>query len=269
MKLFTKPKRKFKPRFERKLIALMILAIATSLAIDHLPVPPRHIIVETVPVIHEPTATMQPTLAPPPEQIRAADQLTASRIIQKGDQAYYDRAFDRAISFYKDALKIEPTNSLAHYNIGSSYYAMGMNEQAVQYYTNAIAFHETPFIAYQNRGIVHKRMGNYDDAIRDFEQSLTYIPPNASGDTFAAAYQYLGLIYLERQEYDRAIANFTIAITVGNNDAKSYRGLGDVYFAMGQNGRAAGHYETYVELSMDHTMRDVTKRIAFINEDQS
>ena len=77
--------------------------------------------------------------------------------------AYSDRGdYDRAISDYTQAIKIDPNCALAYYNRGNSYKDKGDFDQAVRDYNKAIEIKPDYAIAYHNRAVVYFYKQEYD-----------------------------------------------------------------------------------------------------------
>ena len=101
--------------------------------------------------------------------------------------AYYNRGIehhgkgqdDLAIADYKQALRINPNNSLAYNNRGIAYHSKGQDDLAMADYNQTLRIDPNYALAYNNRGIVYHSEGQDDLAIADYNQALHIDPNNA------------------------------------------------------------------------------------------
>jgi Flp pilus assembly protein TadD len=116
--------------------------------------------------------------AAPGEQLAACSQL-----IGKGDKAglaladlkedrgsaYYRLGdYPRAVRDYDDALRMDPNDSSAHYNLGLIDEQIGDRPRAIAEYTGAIRTQPDNADAYLRRGVLFLDAGRFDQAVTDF-----------------------------------------------------------------------------------------------------
>lgn len=95
--------------------------------------------------------------------------------------ALYDKGYhfqqknlpDSAINIYQHLLKINPNAPHVLYNLGAVFFALKKdNKKAIEYFTQAIQKKPDYAEAYYARGIVHKEMKNIKQAAEDFKSCL-------------------------------------------------------------------------------------------------
>jgi len=137
----------------------------------------------------------------------------------------YDRLqiYDSAEHFDKEAVRINPTHTVALNNLGSVYLATGRYAQAAETYRQAIATNPNFQLAYFNLGRTYNQLKNYDSAIYFYSKMLQLQPG------YPDAEQELGMAYFMKQNYDEAEKCFKSVLQTTPNDANAVNNLGAVY----------------------------------------
>ena len=120
---------------------------------------------------------------------------------------YKRKDYDRAISEYTEAIKLDPNNDFAN--------------ASVYYY----------------RGLAYRYKKEYDEAIRDFNRAILLNPVRAN------AYYYRGLAYYHKEEYDNAIRDFNEAIFLDPSDPTAYYYRGVIHQEQGEDAEARADFE--------------------------
>ena len=80
------------------------------------------------------------------------DVLSATDWFQKGYNAYVNKEYDKAISFYLKAIELDPDYADAYVNLGVTYKNQGNNIKAIESYEKAIELDPVNAGAYVNLG---------------------------------------------------------------------------------------------------------------------
>jgi len=110
---------------------------------------------------------------------------TASAAI-KPDEAAYDRGrtafdqknYDRAITEFTEAIRLNPNYELAYYFRAETYIMKEDHDKALADFTQAIRLSPNDTVNYNERGYVYILKNDYDRAIADFNQTLKIDPNN-------------------------------------------------------------------------------------------
>jgi len=99
------------------------------------------------------------------------------------------KSFLQAIPYLKEALRLNPYFSYAHYNLGISYQGIGLYDEALNEYKKALYGTPKPYFAdvHNNMGVCYFEKGWTDLAIKEFKQALN-INPDFSDAHFNLAF---------------------------------------------------------------------------------
>ncbi len=138
-------------------------------------------------------------------EIEPARQINNSlSVIDKNKEEY-----DKAISYYTQALIIDPFYAKIYNDRGNIYFLKGEYDKAISDYTQALRIDSKDVETYQKRGTIYFRKREYDKAIFDFDQMLRINPNDPR------AYHNRGVAYFQKGEYDKAWEDVKKAQTLG------------------------------------------------------
>lgn len=101
--------------------------------------------------------------------------------IKKGNTAYAKREYAEATGDYENALKKNPDNAAAQYNLGNAQYKNNKKEEAIAAYDKSISKLHTPTEksnAYYNKGVVLHNDNKLPECIAAYKQALILDPAN-------------------------------------------------------------------------------------------
>ncbi|KAL2934224.1 Outer envelope protein 64 chloroplastic [Bienertia sinuspersici] len=97
---------------------------------------------------------------------------------EKGNQAFKDKQWQKAISFYTEAIKLYGSNATYYSNRAAAYLELGSFVQAEADCTKAINLDKKNVKAYLRRGTAREMLGYYKEATEDFRHALVLEPTN-------------------------------------------------------------------------------------------
>lgn len=106
-------------------------------------------------------------------------QTSVRKDIRSGNRAYNNGNYDTACDFYRKALKSQPANAVALYNMGNSLLRQRDAEKAVAQYENAAKAVRNPLYKAQihhNLGVVFQSQKQYAQAIDHYKEALRSNP---------------------------------------------------------------------------------------------
>jgi len=119
--------------------------------------------------------------------------------LDRGNVFYINKDYDRAISDFSKAIKINPKSYDAYVHRGSALNDKRDYDRAISDFSEAIKINPNFFKAYFGRGKAWFFAKNYDRAISDFNKAIEI------DQTQAIAYYFCGLSWQNKKDYDRAI----------------------------------------------------------------
>lgn len=124
---------------------------------------------------------------------------------------YYEYGqYDLSLSYYSDAVRFDPIDSLALLGVGQIYFVKNDLKNALDYYDLAVQAGPNYATAYYNRGTVYGMQNNYIEALNDLNKA-TELNPN-----YAAAYLNKGNAYFMLKQANSACQNWKKAADLGD-----------------------------------------------------
>ncbi|KAK6127629.1 hypothetical protein DH2020_038608 [Rehmannia glutinosa] len=119
------------------------------------------------------------TAAKPKSSSKAVTQEASAEMAkEKGNQAFKEKQWQRAIGFYTEAIKLNSSNATYYSNRAAAYLEMGSFIQAEADCTQAVDLDKKNVKAYLRRGTAREMLGYYKEAMEDFRYALVLEPNN-------------------------------------------------------------------------------------------
>jgi formylglycine-generating enzyme required for sulfatase activity/WD40 repeat protein len=185
---------------------------------------------------------------------------------------------DQAIADCNEAVKRDPKNATAYFNLGNVYRIEAQYDQAIANYTQAIGLNPTFVQALNNRGLAYHRTGDYSHAIADYTAAIAPSPPstllgaaekligvqpNAPVPTFAGALSNRGDAYLANGDPADAIADYTTAISIDPTTARPFVGRCNADLAQKNYQQAVSDCSDAIRLSPSEPGLYLTRMTAY------
>jgi tetratricopeptide (TPR) repeat protein len=126
----------------------------------------------------------------------------------------------RALDFYKNALKINPKNTLVRYNIAYFLQQEGQIEKAIEAYKELIRIDPNYSNAYYNLGFINLEIQNKPEEALNWFETASKVNPG-----YAEAIYMKGLCYERLKKRDLAIADYQKSLVVNPRFELAKEGL--------------------------------------------
>ncbi|MCL2194247.1 MAG: tetratricopeptide repeat protein [Treponema sp.] len=111
------------------------------------------------------------------------------------------RIFNQAIGDFTNAIRLDPDNTIAHFERGIAYMNIGEVDRAMADYNRAVMLNPNSARIISARGLGHRQRGEFDRAIADFHEGIRLDPNHA------IVFHHRGSAHLSRGNLDPAIAD--------------------------------------------------------------
>lgn len=127
------------------------------------------------------------------------DKILAGIFYTRGEAKRYSKRYKDAINDYAEAIRLNPTNKLAYWNLAASYNNNGDYQLADEYYTKAIDFYKGDnknlSRLYDDRALMEMGEQKFAQAIKDDSLAISY------DDKFAPAYWNRANAYAQNADF--------------------------------------------------------------------
>ena len=100
---------------------------------------------------------------------------TSNSLIRKGNQLYKQGEYDKSLTEYERAIKVEPQNTLANFNFGNALFRKEKWEDAEKNFENVIANSKDDNIrqqAFYNKGVSLTKQKKLEESIEAYKSAL-------------------------------------------------------------------------------------------------
>ncbi len=161
-------------------------------------------------------------------------------------QLAVEKEYDKAIEACTKQINGEVAVRHLEYsysNRGAAYANSKQYDKAISDYSKAIKLNPEFATSYYNRAIAYTNNGQYDEAISDFNKVIELSPKDS------AAYVGRATALANKKLYDQAILDFTMAIELNPNETAAYHNRAMVYARKKEFARAVSDRNKAIELS--------------------
>lgn len=169
------------------------------------------------------------------------------------DEIYLDLAmeyenqgdYNSAIRTLQEAIRQNPQNEGAIYELAYCYDQISDFERAIECYSNFIDENPYSFTAWYNLGNASSKLENYEKAIWAYDYCLLI------NQEFSPAYFNLGNAYLSTEKYNLAIENFEKCMELDGEDGLALCYIGECYEQLENYDLARHYYHRSIEFLPD------------------
>jgi tetratricopeptide (TPR) repeat protein len=168
---------------------------------------------------------------------------SARSYVNLGDAAFVKSDFDKAISDYNEAIRLNPKNATAYLPRGIAYVMKMDLDMAIADFSESIRLNSENATTYFERGSIYDAKGEYDNAIKDFNEALQIDPKNIK------ALLKRGSAYSKEKELDKAINDYNQVLQLDSTNARAYSSRGVAYRKQGEFDKAFKDFNDGIRLN--------------------
>lgn len=129
-------------------------------------------------------------------------------LLDQGDYFSSIGSYDRALKFYRDARRLDPTSAMARNNIGVVHKIKGRLNEAIEEFKSAIALEPSYSEPVNNLAVVYAEIGELNEALKllQIARRLNKVDPRIHFN--------LGLAYEKRGERKQAMEQYQAALEI-------------------------------------------------------
>ena len=155
------------------------------------------------------------------------------------------RNFKASVKSFRQAIKFDPNNSNAYFNLGTLFEEQGDTKEAIKLYRKAIKANPRNGAPYNNLGSIFKNQGNLKDAVNYFQQAIKI------NSRHGKAYCNLGTAYMCQEKFNDAIKAYKKSININPNFYQAYNNLGIAFQASGDLEEAIDSFKKALKLNQE------------------
>lgn len=144
------------------------------------------------------------------------------------------------------ALRVDPSSSIAHNNMGNVRALQGKTLEAIAHYRRALEIDPNYAEAHFDLATALSSVGQLESAVQQFHAGLRLDPRNAQ------ARYYLGRAYARRGEIEKAIDEFRQSLSLDPGQSTVHYDLGTALVLRGNLNEAIGQFRQVISLRPDY-----------------
>lgn len=169
--------------------------------------------------------------------------LLCALTIRSAFQVQYWR---NSITLFDHALKLNPDNFVAHYNLGGALRDSGNIDKAIFHFSESLRLKEDYADTSNNLANLLLLKGKFDDAVSLYSNALKYKPDDAD-------LHYNLAIALERQgKSDKALEHYYAALKIDPKSPVYHNSIGNVLVDLKRYDEALPHYSEALKIKPDY-----------------
>lgn len=153
--------------------------------------------------------------------------------------------YNSAIAILQDAIKYNPSNEGAIYEIAYCYDQSGEYEKAIKCYSDFIDENPYSFTAWYNLGNAYSKVEKWEKAIWAYDYCIII------NEEFSPAYFNLGNAYLSLDKFQLSIDNFEKCMKLDGEDGLALCYIGECHEQLGNYELAKHYYHRSIEFVPD------------------
>lgn len=151
-----------------------------------------------------------------------------------------------SVALFSRAASVTGNNWVANSGLGTAFSALGQNQRAIGYFREALRIKPGDAVSWNNLGLCHANLGRHGEAIGCYREAVRFAPD------FAKAWNNMGLSYGHLGQHQQAIGPFQEAVRIKPDYAEAWNNMGLAYGHLGQHRLAIDRFREAVRIRPDY-----------------
>lgn len=169
------------------------------------------------------------------EEVRSL-RLDADSVYRSAAARFKQGQFAEAARLYRRAAELNPSLTMATYNLALTLQNLNRHEEAIPHYEKYLAQHPSNPDAHNNLGLSFYHLGRYDEAIARIRKAVAADPKYLKG------LRNLGMVHFETGDLEAAASQYLKVISSRPEDVESHLALGRISLSQGGRDDAVAHF---------------------------
>jgi len=197
------------------------------------------------------------------KDVTVPSSTTSVSLYKRGMALYASGSYGEAAVAFKEAVRLNPDDSLSYNSLGLTYFALSQYDKAAKAFNKAIDLRRDLVGAesWYKLGVAYTKLHQNGEAIEALEQATYIIRAQGIIDKGTKRQEYkrvlaeihnsLGVAYFNEKRYHEAVEAYQQAINLDSNLAVAHYSLGITYCALKEIGEAEKQHKILKTLDVD------------------
>lgn len=158
-----------------------------------------------------------------------------------GIDYYVNKNFEKAVTYFKKAVELDPNYPQAQNNLANVLYKQGKYTQAIQLLENLIAKNPGYTDSYINLALIYRK--NEDS---DMELQYLNLAINNNSDSYKA-YLQRGITFIRLNNCEKAKEDFVTALEINPKSSEAFKNLGQIFLKQCEYDKSLKFFKKSIE----------------------
>jgi protein O-GlcNAc transferase len=157
------------------------------------------------------------------------------------------KKYPEALEIFKKALKINPNNSVLHFNIGKAFSEIGEHEKALKFHLNTTKLDPNFPDGWLNHGMCLFNLSRLKESVDSFNKALALNPE------YVEAWYNRGNVFFSLNQYELALGSYDEVIRIKPDHSEAWYNRGNALSELKEYEAALTSYDKAISTKPDHS----------------
>lgn len=200
------------------------------------------------------TRRLEITMKPASEIVREQLSEADSQFV-KGNEAYENENYEKAIQAFQDAIDLNDSMWAYHFNLGLAYKKAGHTERALEAFRRAVDLNPESYSCNKEMGEALAKKNQHEEAAPYYQKAVEINPEDP--DT-----QYnFGVVLSQLGRNQEALEHFLKTTDLDPEYADAYYQAGTIFIGLNEKDRAVEMLQKFLDSAPDHEKADLARQM--------